>query len=197
MGLTRTIGAAVLLAGAFGAGMTAAPSTGHAQDGSVVIDAGSVDRVQLLGPQRMLTEEEATLLLQAEGFVIVEMGRTLLGRIRIIAEGPQGTREIVLHPSDGRVLRDIFTEAERPTAVILPAPPLVEPPTIALTPEPPMVVVDEPPVEVQIVPPSDAPTEVVAGPPAVPPEVPSELPPEVPPELPPEASPEVVAEAAP
>ena len=170
MGLTRTIGAAVLLAGAFGAGVTAGPSAAHAQDVVAGIDAGSVERVQLLGPQRVMTEEEAALLLQAEGFQIVEMGRTLLGRIRIIAEGPQGTREIVLHPSDGRVLRDIFTEAEQPTAVILPAPPLEAATTIAVTPEPPLVAVEEPSVEVQAPPTLDALPEEPAGPPEVPPE---------------------------
>ena len=170
MGLTRTIGAAVFLAGAFGAGVTAGPSVAHAQDVVAGIDEGSIERVQLLGPHRMLTEEEAALLLQAEGFEIVEMGRTLLGRIRIIAEGPQGTREIVLHPSDGRVLRDIFTEAEQPTAVILPAPPLEASVTIAVTPEPPPVAVEDPPVEVQTPPTSAAPPDEAAGPPELPPE---------------------------
>lgn len=179
MGLKRTIGAAVLLAGAIGAGITAGSSAVHAQDGVIGIDTGSIERVQLLGPQRALTEDEAALLLRAEGFEIVEMGRTLLGRIRIIAEGPQGTREIVLHPGDGRVLRDVFTETEQPTAVILPAEPLEV--TVALTPEPPAtadtppVVEEEPQVEVQTVPPSDAPADVAAGSPEGPPEMVSEV----------------------
>lgn len=175
MGLKRTIGATVLLAGAIGAGIMAGPSAVQAQDGGIGLDAGSIARVQMLGPDRVLTEAEAAQLLRAEGFEIVEMGRTLLGRIRIVAAGPQGTREIVLHPSDGRVLRDIFTETEQPTAVILPAPPLEV--TVALTPEPPAVsdppsvVEEEPPVEVQAEPPSEAPIDLSASAPEVPPEV--------------------------
>lgn len=123
MGLTRTMRAAAVIAGAVATGLAAMPQTARASEIADLLTPGSVRPVQLLGPQRALTEEEAAALLESEGFEVVEMGRTLLGRIRIVAEGPQGSREIVLHPGDGRVLRDIFTEAERPTAVIVQAVP--------------------------------------------------------------------------
>ncbi len=44
--------------------------------------------------------------LEAEGYRIVSVGRTLLGRTRIVAENGALLREIVLNPRSGEVLRD-------------------------------------------------------------------------------------------
>ncbi len=57
-----------------------------------------------------LTEDEVIAELQGEGFMVVDTGTTLLGRIRITALGPEGTREVVLNPRNGKVLRDTIIE---------------------------------------------------------------------------------------
>lgn len=49
--------------------------------------------------------------LQNLGYTDIRIVRTFLGRIRIIARGPLGEREIVLNPSNGVILRD-YTERE-------------------------------------------------------------------------------------
>ena len=46
--------------------------------------------------------------LQAQGYGEIEITRTFLGRLRIVAEGPLGEREIVLNPRTGVILRDTF-----------------------------------------------------------------------------------------
>lgn len=62
-------------------------------------------------------EAEIIATLQAQGFTVVETGRTLLGRIRITAESAIGTREVILHQRTGEVLRDvIFKSAASATA---------------------------------------------------------------------------------
>jgi len=65
-------------------------------------------------PVAALTEDEAVAMLEAEGYVVLETRRTWLGRIVITAEGKAGTREIVLHPYDGEVLRDVIVEPAVP-----------------------------------------------------------------------------------
>ena len=50
--------------------------------------------------------EEIVTRLRAEGYQQVDVSRTWLGRLRILAEGPQGAREIVVDPRNGEVLRD-------------------------------------------------------------------------------------------
>lgn len=45
------------------------------------------------------------------GFTRIETGRTFLGRTRIVATGPDGQREIVVHPRTGEVLRDVWEPA--------------------------------------------------------------------------------------
>lgn len=47
--------------------------------------------------------------LAAQGFTHIEVSRTWLGRTHIMATGPSGTREIVISPNNGEVLRDHFT----------------------------------------------------------------------------------------
>ena len=65
-----------------------------------------------------VTEEDLIASLEQEGFSVVERERTFLGRVRILAVGPEGTREVILNPRNGKVLRDLFRRQEP-----LPAPP--------------------------------------------------------------------------
>lgn len=47
--------------------------------------------------------------LRAQGYVEFAVSRTLLGRLRILATAPHGaSREVVLNPATGEVLRDIL-----------------------------------------------------------------------------------------
>lgn len=112
MGRQRLRGRAAILAGAIGLWVTAMPPGALASDQRDVLQPDRILPVQLLRPSAAMTEAEAKDLLRSEGFEVVQSGRTLLGRIRIVAESPEGRREIVLHPGDGRVMRDLFTEAE-------------------------------------------------------------------------------------
>ncbi len=83
------------------------------------------------------SEDEAKAMLQAEGFVVIDIHRTWLGRIVITAEGEAGTREIVLHPYDGQVLRDVIVEPAAeplPDVVVAPGPaPALGPEAAAVT----------------------------------------------------------------
>lgn len=49
--------------------------------------------------------------LNAQGYLRVVATRTLLGRQRIVADGPVGAREIVLDPRTGEILRDFWMPA--------------------------------------------------------------------------------------
>ena len=44
--------------------------------------------------------------LQEDGYIEIRISRTLLGRMRFVAEGPTGRREIVMNPATGVILRD-------------------------------------------------------------------------------------------
>jgi hypothetical protein len=51
--------------------------------------------------------------LRAQGYVEVEVSRTLLWRIRVVAQAPDGGwREIVLNRGTGEILRDYSEEAD-------------------------------------------------------------------------------------
>ena len=52
------------------------------------------------------TPEEIAAQLIAEGYTDVQIERTLLGRVRIVAIGADGRREIVIQPTTGAILRD-------------------------------------------------------------------------------------------
>lgn len=53
-------------------------------------------------------EQDIVRQLQDMGFTQVEVTRTLLGRVRITATGADGTREIILNPNTGEILRDLW-----------------------------------------------------------------------------------------
>lgn len=55
-------------------------------------------------------EERIIGQLSREGYRKISVSRTFLGRIRITASGARGTREIVLNPSTGAVLRDYVND---------------------------------------------------------------------------------------
>lgn len=57
-----------------------------------------------------LTQEEVIAELQSQGFQVVDTGTTLLGRLRITATGPEGTREVILNLRNGKVLRDVIIQ---------------------------------------------------------------------------------------
>lgn len=50
--------------------------------------------------------DSVVLQLKKQGYGEVRVGRTLLGRIRIIAIGADNRREVIVHPITGEILRD-------------------------------------------------------------------------------------------
>jgi len=50
--------------------------------------------------------------LRGQGFKRIEIRRTFLGRVRILAEGHKGRREIILNPRTGEILRDLWSASE-------------------------------------------------------------------------------------
>jgi len=48
--------------------------------------------------------------LKRKGYTRITIGRTLLGRVRIVATGTAGRREIILNPSTGAILRDYLDQ---------------------------------------------------------------------------------------
>lgn len=45
--------------------------------------------------------------LEKRGYTSITVSDTWLGRVRILAEGPKGSREIILNPATGEILRDL------------------------------------------------------------------------------------------
>ncbi|WP_212635359.1 hypothetical protein [Rhodobacter capsulatus] len=64
-----------------------------------------------LGALAARAETQAGIVaqMQAEGYRSIEVSTTWLRRVRIVAEGGAGLREVVIDPRNGEVLRD-FTE---------------------------------------------------------------------------------------
>lgn len=91
-----------------------------------------------------VTEDQVIADLKGDGFTVIESGTTLLGRIRITAAGPEGTREVVLNPRNGKVLRDIIIEEKPRAAATVP----VAPAPVALAPAAPVTAAARKPVAV-------------------------------------------------
>ena len=53
--------------------------------------------------------DEIVRQLRRQGFKSVMSDRTLLGRVRIVAERKDGRREIIVNPRTGEILRDLWT----------------------------------------------------------------------------------------
>lgn len=51
--------------------------------------------------------------LEQRGYRDIAVSRTWLGRVRILAQGPRGLREIILNPATGEILRDLTTRDGR------------------------------------------------------------------------------------
>lgn len=51
-------------------------------------------------------EQQLLASLQAQGYVILELGYTFLGRLRVVAQSDTIRREIVVNPGTGEILRD-------------------------------------------------------------------------------------------
>lgn len=60
--------------------------------------------------QAQMTPAEVALNLEADGYVVFEQRRTLLGRVMLRAERGSWLREVVIDPRTGEVLRDMITE---------------------------------------------------------------------------------------
>ncbi len=58
-------------------------------------------------------QDEILRKLTREGYARIEVRRTLLGRVRILAEEDGRRREIVVDPSSGEILRDYVSDKER------------------------------------------------------------------------------------
>lgn len=67
--------------------------------------------------QAQSLEEAIVAQLRAQGFVEFQISQTLLGRLRIVAIGPDYRREIVINPSSGEILRDYITTLGGDTVV--------------------------------------------------------------------------------
>ncbi len=57
-------------------------------------------------------EDSVTSQLKAYGYTDIKVSRTLLGRSRIVAQSPKASREIVINPFSGEILRDITTATD-------------------------------------------------------------------------------------
>jgi hypothetical protein len=57
-------------------------------------------------------EDSIVSQLKDLGFTQIQINRTWLGRSRIVAKSPQYTREIVVNPATGAILRDYWEEVE-------------------------------------------------------------------------------------
>lgn len=55
--------------------------------------------------------EDIVKWLDKQGYTDIEVGRTLLGRARILAEKDGGQRELICNPRTGEILRDVWTDA--------------------------------------------------------------------------------------
>lgn len=52
--------------------------------------------------------ERITRELRGLGYSQISVERTLLGRARIVADGPDASREIIVNPNTGEILRDLW-----------------------------------------------------------------------------------------
>ncbi|WP_179141857.1 PepSY domain-containing protein [Salibaculum halophilum] len=57
-------------------------------------------------------EEQVRSQLSAQGFTEIDMRRTLLGRLRVVATSETHRREIVINPGSGAILRDYWEERD-------------------------------------------------------------------------------------
>ncbi len=72
-------------------------------------------------PSQLLAgyEDDVVRQLRTQGFRDIEVSRTLLGRSRIEAQNDNGSREIILNPRTGEILRDLFTPNDAVDAALI------------------------------------------------------------------------------
>ncbi|MES2145971.1 MAG: hypothetical protein V4516_16855 [Pseudomonadota bacterium] len=72
--------------------------------------AGLVAGATLAGGPALAQDyaSEVERRLVRQGYRIEAVGRTLLGRVRILARNSEGEREIILNPRTGEILRDLW-----------------------------------------------------------------------------------------
>jgi hypothetical protein len=68
------------------------------------------------GPALADYQNDIVRQLEGMGFARIDVSRTLLGRVRIVAAGEDGTREIILNPNTGEILRDLWMRANGRTS---------------------------------------------------------------------------------
>jgi len=56
--------------------------------------------------------------LERQGYDTVTVSRTLLGRVKIVATGRRGRREIIVNPSTGEILRDLREREGRDSGIL-------------------------------------------------------------------------------
>lgn len=56
--------------------------------------------------------ESVRAQLQGQGYRQIAVSSTMLGRSRIVARSKSGTREIIMNPRTGEILRDLWSSAE-------------------------------------------------------------------------------------
>jgi hypothetical protein len=74
-----------------------------------ILVAASVNAFAALPALAATFVEQVVTQLRAQGFDAIKVERTLLGRTRIAALRADGSREIVLNPNTGEILRDLWT----------------------------------------------------------------------------------------
>lgn len=68
----------------------------------------------LAGPARAdALQDSLVAQLEAQGYSSVTTRYTLLGRLQILADSPDGVREIVINPKTGEILRDYLQKPSR------------------------------------------------------------------------------------
>lgn len=77
-----------------------------------LLGAAAVSMCLALPAAAQSIEEQVVSQLSQQGFGEVEMNRTLLGRLRFVAQSDRFRRELVIHPSTGAVLFDRVTDLD-------------------------------------------------------------------------------------
>lgn len=71
--------------------------------------AGLAAGILLAAPALAKSEmvDDIVRQLEKRGYTSITVTETWLGRVRILAEGPKGSREIIVNPATGEILRDL------------------------------------------------------------------------------------------
>ena len=72
--------------------------------------SATIDSEVSLFAQATMTPEEVVASLRAQGYVVTEQRRTLLGLVQVRAETETHAREVVVYAHTGEVLRDVVAE---------------------------------------------------------------------------------------